>query len=433
MQVTREQVDPCTIALDIHIEPDIVSKAFGQAYREFGQFTNVPGFRPGKAPRAMVERFVNRDKVRERVMEIVAGPAYRDVLRDEKITPYADPEVEFSDLADGQPWQFKAVVPLPPHVELGSYEDLSVERPVFEVSDEDVDRQILSIRNEYSRMEKVDDRGVQQGDVLIAEMTETVEGQEPPASPRRTLIRVGESIPGFDDQILGMKPDEERSFDLTYPEDHQDPDRAGKKAHFTVRVATINQRVLPGVNDEWVEQVTPYKTVEELRNAIREGQQEQVKDLSDRVVESRIVEELIKRSKVEFPRVMVEQEMEDEAHELSHELENRKMSYQEYLEASGQTEEQHRAKMQASAIDRVQSVLVLRELAKNLDLKVSDEELSEEFARIAVENKLSDEEAHALFRDERRRTQVANIIIKRKLREHLFETVKIKDVPAKTD
>jgi trigger factor len=433
MQVTKEQVDPCTVSLDIKIEPDTVSRAFGQAYREFGKFTSVPGFRPGKAPRSMVERYVNPDKVRERVMEIVAGPAYREALQNENISPYADPEVEFSDLADGQEWQFKAIVPLPPNVELGDYSDLTVERPVFKVSDEDVDRQIENIRNEYSRMEKVDGRGVQQGDVLIAEMTETIEGQEPPAAPRRTLIRVGESIPGFDDQILGIKPDEEREFDLTYPEDHQDPERAGKKAHFTVRVASNNQRVLPEVTDEWVEQITPYKTVEELRNAIREGQQEQVRDLSDRVVESRIVEELIKRSKVEFPHVMVEQEMQDEAHELGHELDNRKMSYEEYLEQTGQTQEQHRAKMEASAVGRVQSVLVLRELARKLNLQVTDQELSEELTRIAAENNLSDEDAQNLARDERRRTQIANIIVKRKLRDHLFETVNIKDVEAKAE
>lgn len=433
MQVTKEQVDPCTVALDIKIEPDIVSKAFGQAYREFGQFTNVPGFRPGKAPRRMVERYVNQEKVRERVMELVAAPAYREALTDEELTPYAEPDVEFSDLADGQPWQFKAVVPLPPHVELGAYDDLSVERPIFDISDQDIDRQIESIRSEYSRMEKVDDRGVQQGDVLIAEMIETIEGHEPPAAPRRTLIRVGESIPGFDDRIIGIKPDEERSFDLQYPQDHQDADRAGKKAEFTVKVATINQRVLPEVTDEWVGQVTPYKTVEELTTGIRETQQEQAKDLSDRVVESRIVEELIKRSKVEFPQVMVQDEMQNEAHELSHELDNRKMSYEEYLEASGQTEEQNRAKMQASAIDRVKSILVLSEVAKKLGLEVNDEELSEELARIIVENKLSDEDGRNLVRDDRRRTQVTNILIKRKLREHLFEIVKIVDVPAKTE
>ncbi len=433
MQVTKEQIDPCTISLDIQIEPDIISKAFGQAYREFGQYTNVPGFRPGKAPRRMVERYVNQEKVRERVMELVAAPAYREALEKEEVTPFADPEVEFSDLADGEPWQFKAVVPLPPHVELGEYKDLSVERPVFQVGDEDIDRQIESLRGEYARTEKVDGRGVQLGDVLIAEMTENIEGHEPQTQPRRTLIRVGESIPGFDDKILGMMPDEERSFDLTYPEDHQDAERAGKNTHFDVNVATINQRVLPEVTDEWVEQVTPFKTAEELREAIRENQEGQIKDLSDRVVESRIIEELIKRSTVEYPHVMVEQEMQDEAHELSQEMQNRKMTYEEYLEATGQTEEVHREKLQANAVDRVRSVLILRELAKKLNTQVTDGELAGEFALLAVQNKLSDEDARTLFRDEKRRTQVTNIIIKRKLRDHLFETVKIVDVPAKTE
>ena len=433
MQVTKEQIDPCTIALDIKIEPDIVSKAFGQAYREFGQFTNVPGFRPGKAPRRIVERYVNQEKVRERVIEIVAVPAYREALDQEQITPYTDPEVEFSDLADGEPWQFKAVVPMPPNVELGAYEDIQVERPIFAVAVEDIDRQVESLRNEYTRTEKVEGRGVLQGDVVIAEMTESVDGQAPQTQARRTLIRVGESIPGFDDQVLGMMPDEDRSFDLTYPEDHQDSDRAGKTTHFTIKIASINHRVLPDVTDEWVEQVTPFKTVGELRQTIGESQAEQVKDLSDRVVESRIYEELIKRSKVEFPQVMVQQEMQDEAHELTHDLENRKMSYEEYLQSVGLTEAQHRGQLESTATDRVHIILVQTELAKKLQLEVTHDELAAEFALLSVRNKLSDEDARKFFRDERRRSQVHNIIIKRKLRDHLFQTVKIVDVPAKNE
>lgn len=432
MQVTKEQLDPCTVALNFTIEPDVVSRAFGQAYREFGQFTAVPGFRPGKAPRKMVERYVNQEKLRERVMEIVAGPAYRDALKQEEITPYSDPEVEFSDLADGQEWQFKAVVPTEPHVELGDYKAIEIERPVYTVGEEDVDRQIESLRGEHARMVKVEGRGVEPTDVVIADMSVTPEGQEP-AEPRRTLIRMGDNIPGFDEAVLGQQADEERKFTLTYPEDHQDPERAGKQADFEVKVSSINERVLPEVTDEWVAGVTAFKTVAELRDNLRKALEEQSKELSDRVAESRILEEMINRSKIEFPGVLVEQEMQDEAHELSHELEERKMSYEDYLRLTGQTEEQHRERLRQSAVDRVQSVLVLKELAKALDVQVTNDELAHEFARVVVENKLSEDEGRRLLRDDRRRAQVANIVIKRKLRDQLLNTVKIKDVEAQAE
>src|SRR5215831_8338039 len=126
MQVTKEQIDPCTVALDFEIESETVKKAFDRAYREFSTFTNVPGFRPGKAPRPMLERYVNQQRLQDRVKELVAAPAYRDALKQEEITPYTDPEVEFSDLAQDKPWHFKAVVPMPPAVELGDYKKISV-------------------------------------------------------------------------------------------------------------------------------------------------------------------------------------------------------------------------------------------------------------------------------------------------------------------
>jgi trigger factor len=433
MQVTKEQIEPCTVALDIQIEPEIVSKAYERAYKDFGKFTNVPGFRPGKAPRAMLERYVNQEKLRERVMELVAAPAYREALQQENINPYLDPEVEFSDLADGQPWQFKALVPTAPQITLGDLKGISVERPVYQVTDEDVTQQIDSLRNEHARLEKVEGRGVQPEDVIIAEMKVTVEGEEPPTEPRRTLIRLGDNIPGFDDAVMGQQVDEERSFKLTYPEDYQDAEKAGKTADFEVRIASISRRVLPELTDEWVKGAMPFQTVEELKDAVRKAQEGRLKDLSDRVAESRIVEEIINRSTIAFPGAMTREEMQEEAEQLGQELQQRSLSYEQYLQMSGMTEEQHQARMAQTAEERVKTTLVLRELAKQENIEVAGEEMAEEFARIAATNNLSDEDARRLIRDERRRTAVANTVIRRKLRARLFEMAEVKDVETKPE
>src|SRR2546423_1074525 len=223
MQVTKSEIEPRTVSLDITVDAEIVQKGFDRAYREFSNFTNVPGFRPGKAPKPMLARYVNQERLRERVMEIVAGPAYREALKQEEITPYTDPDVEFSDLAEGQPWHFKAAVPLMPTVELGDYKTVEVERPVYTVDDEEVERQIEALREEYSKIQPVTARGVQDGDVVIAELAVTPEGAEP-VEPRRSLLRpgAGNNIPGFDDAVSGQMPDEERSFELAYPDDFQD-------------------------------------------------------------------------------------------------------------------------------------------------------------------------------------------------------------------
>src|SRR5258708_1621945 len=309
MQVTKEQVDPCTITLDVQIEPEVVGRAFDRAYREFGGFTNVPGFRPGKAPRAMLEKYVNEVRLKERVTELLAGPAYRDVLKQEDINPYTDPEVEFSDLANGQPWQFKATVPLPPQVKLGDYSKISVERPVYKVTEEDIVSQIESMRNEQARLEVVTGRGVEMDDVIIAETAVTPEGGEP-GEPRRTLIRLGNNIPGFDEAVLGQQADEERTFGLTYPDDYQEAELAGKNASFMVKVMSINRRVVPELNDEWVQGATAFKTVDELKKEVTQRLEETYKNLSEQVTEARIIEQIIKASTIDFPSVMVHEEME---------------------------------------------------------------------------------------------------------------------------
>lgn len=430
MQVTREQIDPCTVALDIQVEPEKVSAGFERAYREFGKYTSVPGFRPGKAPRKVLEQYVNQERLRERVLELVAGPAYQEALKQEAIEPYSDPEVDFADLADGEAWQFKAVVPTAPQVTLGPIEEVSVERPVYEVTEEDVDKQVDVMRGEHARIEKVEGRGVQQGDMVIAEMSEEIAGAEAPTEPKRTLIRVGENIPGFDDAILGQEIGEEREFKLTYPEDHQNVERAGKEASFRVRVESINHRVLPEATDEWVKDTIGLESVQDLRDTIRKAQEGQMRDLSDRIAWSKIIEEMIARSEIAFPGVMVQDEMQKEVQHLEHELHNREATYEQYLESINMTPEQHRAALEKSAEDRVKEFLIVRELAKQEAVDASREEVAQEFTRLAVENRWSEEDARRMIRDESHRQEVVNMVIRRKVRERAMQLAKVTDVPA---
>ncbi|MEP6755025.1 MAG: trigger factor [Chthonomonadales bacterium] len=431
MQFSKEQTDPCTITLDITIDADTVSQGFDRAYKEFGKYTAVPGFRPGKAPRIMVERYVNKEKLLQRVMELVAGPAYREILDSEKITPYVEPEVDFADLVDKQEWQFKAIVQTPPVVKLGDLKGIKAERPLYTVTDADVEQQLVGIQNEYARTEKIDGRGVEAADVVIAELEAVTEGDEPPAEPRRRILRMGENIPGFDEKVVGMKIDDEKEFDLAYPDDHQDPDRAGKNAHYKVKIVSINKRILPEVTDEWVKTITAFDTVDKLKAAIREHHENGVKDMADRIVETKIIEEIIERSDLAFPRVLVDQEMQEELHQLSHQLEQKNQNYEQYLEEAGLSEVEHQAHIASNATERVRGLLILRELAQKESIEVTGEEMAEEFGRLSMENNWTEEDARKIVQDERRRTQVANIVIRRKLRVKLFEMAEIKEVAAK--
>jgi trigger factor len=432
MQVTiEEQTDSCTVMLDITVEAERVAKAFDRAYRKFAGFTNVPGFRPGKAPRQVLERFVNRNRLREHVRELIVNQAYREALQEKNITPYAEPEADISDVVEGQPYHFKVTVQTPPRVTLGDCSTIAVERPVYAVSEEDIDGEIEKLRAQYARLEQAHDRGIREDDQVIFEMKVTLEGEEPPAEPRRSLIRITRNnIPGFNEAVMGQMPGEERRFTLAYPDDFQDAERAGKSAGFEVKVISINQTVIPEATDEWVGSVTAFETVEALRAALRADRERALKSLADNIAENRILDALVKLSDIAYPATMLEEEIADEMRELHQDLEQRRLTYEQYLEMTGQTREQHEEQVAQRAEDRLKSLLVMREMAKSEKIETSSAEIDAEFTRLAEENAISDEDLQRMKGEERRRIQIANIILRRKLRDRLFELATITDVPA---
>ncbi len=428
MQVTKEQLDPCTVELAFTVEAEAVSKAFGRAYREFGAFTAVPGFRPGKAPRSMVEKFVNHERLKERVAELLAVSAYHQALKDEDVTPYGDPDVDFGDLTEGEEWQFKAVVATPPSVVLGDYSDIAVERPVFPFSEEDIDAELEGFRREYGRQAKVEGRPVKAEDWVIAETSVSLDGETPP-EPKRTLIRLGNNIPGFDEAIIGQEIDEERAFSLSYPDDYQEEDRRGKTAHFTARVVSISEKVLPDLNDEFATTVSGYATLEEWRAAMRAELQKRMVELANQVAEGRIVEALVQGAKLEYPGGMVYAEALSAMRTAQAELKERGVAYEEYLNANNLTEEQHIARLQADAQRRVESRLVMRELMKAEKLGVTDEDVDAQFDAMLAHADPTDRSVKRLTQNADRRNAVASQVLQEKLRERLMSLAKITDVP----
>src|SRR5437588_277522 len=190
MQVTADQTNPCTMVLDITVEEPEVSRAFDVSFREFSRYVNVPGFRPGKAPRALVERYVDMARVRQHTLERIIRESYPDALSEQDLTPYRDPQIEPTDLEDKKPFTYRAIVPLEPRVELGPYTGLTVEKPVFKITDKDIEDRIQGFRADKARLERVSDRGIGDGDVVIVEHEITMEEAEEPEPVRRQLVYI---------------------------------------------------------------------------------------------------------------------------------------------------------------------------------------------------------------------------------------------------
>lgn len=376
MQVSTEKVGPCKYGMQIEVDADSVRRAFGRAYRDFSEFTRVPGFRPGKAPRSVLEKYVNKERLEQHVMELLAGPAYREAVEQEKLKPYGEPDFEPGDLVETEPWQFRATISVEPVLTLGDPSGIKVERPVLAVSDEDIERSLSALRTEHADHQPVEGRGVAEGDVVVLDMSIRMPDQEE-APVRRSLVSIGQNIPGFDEALMGQMPDETREFDLQFPDDYSEASRAGQVGHFTVTVVTINTRAFPELTDEWIQAIGAGSSLEDFRERERARLAERYEAYSNEVAASRAVAALVERSNVEYPAEMLEEEVNRALHGLSAELERANTTYERYLTMGGMTREEHEERLEKQADQRIRTRLVLREFAQTEQLEITETDTAE--------------------------------------------------------
>jgi len=382
MQVTKEQLDPCKIQLTIEVDADQAMKAVDEVYREFSQSKAIPGFRKGKAPRAILERVVLPEAVKERAIEIMISPAYFDAIEQEKIEPYADPHVEIVKYESGEPFSFKAEIPLPPQVKLGEYKGIKVEKRKVDITDEDVDAQLKYLQESRATTEKVEGRGLQTTDVAIADISSAPVGEEMPAA-RRSFLQMGGNMPGFDENIIGMNPGERKVFELTYPEDFADKDVAGKKFSFDVAIETIRERKMPEIDDEFAKTVGDFETVDALKEDIRKHLLQSAEEAAEREVEHKIVDEIVFRSEIFFPDVMVNHEVHHDLEDLHARLERQGMTIEQYLKRIDKSQEDFIKEMREEAAKGIKNGLALGDVIEAEKLEVTDEDVDAEIAGIA--------------------------------------------------
>ena len=420
MQVTADQTNPCTIVLDITVDEPQVSRAFDVSFREFSRYVSVPGFRPGKAPRVLVERYVDKARVRQHALEKIIRESYPEAISGQEVKPFREPEIEPTDLEDKKPYTYRAIIPLDPQVEIGPYTGLTVEKPIFKLSEQDVEDRIQGFRTEKARLERVTDRGVADGDVVIVEHEITLEGTDEPEPVRRQLVYIGNNIPGYDEQVMGMMPAEERTFEITYPEDFEEEARRGKKATYHVTVSSLSARKLPELNDEFAKDVAGVETVDALRELLMSRLQAEAVRVSNEVAEQRLIEKILEGSTVNFPDILIREELQDKLRNLAEELRRNQMSYEQYLQRVSQTADQHQSQLAAQSAEQIRALLALREIAIAEQLQADDDAIDAELDRMAEAGEVPAETIAEYRGDSRRRLQVANALIQQKLHDFLF-------------
>jgi trigger factor len=371
------------IRLDIEVPAEDVARHFDTAYRHLAERTRVPGFRPGKAPRNVIERFVGRDAVLAEAVDHLTGEGYDAAIDQTDLIPIDQPaiEIDATTVREGETVRFAAVVAVRPTVTLGAYVDYPFRLEVPRVRDEDVEVVLGELRDQQATLRPVDDRGAENGDLVAVSFRGTIDGEpfDGGTADRLPLV-LGEErmIPGWEAHLVGIRTGETREFDLVFPADYRVESLAAKEAHFSVTLEDLRERLLPDLDDAFAASVGDAQTLDALRIEIRGALERRAEAEARHQFGDRIIDFATANASVELPEVMIANEVEIMRDELRARLAEQRIGIDRYLELSRQTPEELMAELRVPASRRVKTLLVLSAVAEQEDVDATDAEIDAE-------------------------------------------------------
>ncbi len=422
MQVTRESDSSTEVTLSISMDSEDEEPFLNRSYRRLAGRVRIPGFRPGKAPRSVVESHLGRSALLQEALEFMIPESLDQVLREHEIRAFAEPELEVLDL---EPVSFKAVVPLEPEVDLGEFRSIRLTPAPVEIGDEDVNQVLESLRYESAPWEP-SERPVAFGDLATLNVRGTIGGEDAISDEGVDYIPQMENnlpVPGFSVYLEGMTEGQEKEFTLTVPEEHYQESFAGKECHFHVEVLAIKEKRLPELDDEFAKGVRDgFESMEALSVHIRQQLTETGEAAAQRELERNALEEVKKLATIHASEIIYQRDMDTlrEDHERS--LRNQRLDMETYLYFMGQTAQQWEEQLRPQAEDRLATVLVLRKLAEQEELEVGPDEIDAEIDRL-MENS-ADESAASLrgmLNQEDSRESLRSSLLNRKVMAFLVE------------
>lgn len=378
MKTTAERIENCQVVLNVEVDPAMVDRSLDRAYRRLVSKANIPGFRKGKAPRAMLERYVGREVLLEEAYDILIPEAYNRALDEHGVDAIAQPAIE---ITQREPFAFRATVPVRPVVELGDYHQIHLEPAPAEVTEEQIDAVIDQLRAQYATWLPAE-RGVQLGDLLTLDIESSVD-DKPYFNEVDFHYPVSADFPipapGFPERLVDMAQGERREFALTFPDDYRQPELKGKEATFKVTVKEIKERQLPEVTEDFIRELGEgLETVEGLCQRVHDNLLAQAQAQTRARLEDEAVQAVVEMSRIEFPPILVEREIDHLIGDQSRPFAQRGLGLEDYLKAIHKTEAELREELRPQATRRVMRGLVLGEVFEAEKITVSHEEVDAE-------------------------------------------------------
>lgn len=420
MKISTQTEENRQAVVQIEVEGPEMEESLDKAYQQVVRRVRIPGFRKGKAPRAIVERYVGKEGLQKEALEDLVPQLCARVVEEQKMEVIAQPEIEILQI---EPVVFKATFPLRPQVVLGDYKSIRLESKPVEISDEQVNN-VLDRLRERSAVWVPVDRAVNFEDMATVDIEEqTAEGVTRKYEGRQIIV-VKESVypmPEFSENVVGLSAGEEKEFELSYPSDYRFKELAGKEYKLRVKVVEVKEKQLPELDDEFVSSLGEgFESLEALRSSVAENLRAVAEDAERKEYEQKALEAVTAGSTVEFPPILLEQELDDLMRERDM-LYRNQGGLEAYLRSVNKTEEQMREEFRPKAIERVTGALVLAKVAEAEGITVDEAEIHAEVDRMSEEAGDKGDDVRRLFGSHQGYHVIENRLISRKTFERLTE------------
>lgn len=386
MSVKWEKLEKNQGVLTVEVDAQEVAIALDKAFKKVVHKVNVPGFRKGKVPRKIFESRFGIESLYQDALDILLPVAYGNALDESGIEPIDRPEIDVDQMEAGQNLIFKATVTVKPEVELGEYKGLEVPEKDFSVSEEAVAEELSKVRERQAELIVLEEGAVENGDTAVIDFEGFVgEVAFEGGKGENYTLEIGSNsfIPGFEEQLVGMKKEEERKITVTFPEEYQSEDLAGKEATFNVKVNELKRKQLPELDDEFAKDVSEFDTLDEYKADLRKKLEEKAAQDGETYKKDTLVELAAENAKVEIPTAMVEHETEHMLKDLGQRLQMQGMNLDLYYQFAGLDEAGLREQFKSDAEKRVRVNLTLEAIAKVENIEVNEEEIATEMEKMA--------------------------------------------------
>ena len=421
MKVTKEKTENSQAFLTVEMEPEEVEEFLEKSYHRLVRKAKIPGFRKGKAPRAILERHIGRESLLEDALNSLVPQSYEKALNEQGIEAFAQPQIEISQT---DPVVFKATVPLAPVAELGDYHHIQVTPQSVELTEDNVNAVVEHLRHQHATWEPVE-RPVEFNALIGLNVVSEIEGEafiNQEGAQYQVVQNQPMPVPGFAEQLIGMKMGEEKEFKLTLPSDYPRNELAGKEASFKVEVSEVKEERLPELDADFAKQVDPdFKTMDSLRERVSTDLKLRAEEKARVEYEERVVEAVIDLTKLEFPPILVETEIDRMLNEQAQRLRAAGKDLEEYLGNINKTEAELREELRSLATKRVGSSLVLSKVAEEENIEVSDAEIDVEIESMKEDTAENKDELQKFLNAPQRRKSIERLLIARKTVQRLVE------------